>query len=330
MAEKVTHQSAPLPLVSVVIVTRNRRDDVIECLSSLRKSNYPDYELILVDNDSADDTVDRVSEQFPEVRMATSRFNLGLTGGRNVGQKLSKGRHILFLDSDTTVDKYMIFELVKAMETYPNAAIVAPKIYSYLEPNIVWYAGAKFNLLTSRARNVGAWSLDHGEYDEVTEASHAPTAFLVRKDVADQIGGHDNVFVMTYGDADFALRARRKGYSVLYIPTARMFHKVQLARDMNSLRSLGLNTPLRSYFFAKNKVIFMKRHARPHHFAIFLSMFFPIFTFYYSLKILTYSGGMKYLLPYWKGAIDGLRFLNIVHRSVNTPNRIGTNMNQNR
>ena len=297
-----------LPLVSVVIVTRNRRVDVLECIGSLiaSKTSYSNIEITLVDNGSNDGTIEAVSRRFSDVKTIYSKVNLGLTGGRNLGQKAAKGKYILFIDSDTVIDRNMIMELVKVIENDEKIGLVAPKIYSYLEPKIIWYAGATFNLITSQAHNVGAWTVDESQYNKIIEVSHAPTAFLVRKTAADELGGHDDVFVMSYGDADFGIRLRKKGYRVLYVPKAEMYHKLNLKKNVKSLRSLGFNTSLRPYYFARNKVIFMHRHAV--NFPLFMLAFYPLFTLYYSIRIIQYHGCFEYLRPHFAGSLEGLLY----------------------
>src|SRR6267143_6101737 len=117
--------------VSVVIVTRNRRTDVIECISSVLRSKYPGrVEVIVVDNGSTDDTEVAVRREFPSVSFTYNGSNLGLVGGRNIGQSKSHGEYLLFLDSDTTVDENMIFHL-EEFAGRKEVGFVAPKMYSY-------------------------------------------------------------------------------------------------------------------------------------------------------------------------------------------------------
>src|SRR5712691_10573682 len=91
-------EMAPPPLVTVVVVTRNRRNDNIECIQSVLDSNYLQLEVIMVDNGSRDGTLEVVKEKFPSIRVIANQENLGLAEARNIGQRVAKGAYILFLD----------------------------------------------------------------------------------------------------------------------------------------------------------------------------------------------------------------------------------------
>ena len=295
------------PLVSIVIVTRNRKKDVIECIQSIFRMNYTNFELILVDNNSTDETVEKVRREYPNVTIISNSVNLGLTGGRNIGMKHSLGKYIFFLDSDTILTENVLRELVEFIEDNPSVGIVGPKMLSFYEPHIIWYAGARFNMLTTRAENLGGWKKDDGAYDHIMRTSHVPTAFLVRSDLAKKLGGHDDLFFMSYGDADFAFRVRDLGYDVIYDWKAVMFHKVPLLKNLKSLKSLGMHTPNRAYYYGRNKILFIKRHASNRNFIAFIVIFLPIYIAFYTHRILAYGGGLSYLIKYLQGNMDGIK-----------------------
>ena len=295
--------------VSVIIVTRNRRDDVIECISSVMKSKYPgEIEVVVVDNGSTDNTETAVRSKFPEVSFDYNPSNLGLVGGRNRGQSMAHGEYLVFLDSDTTVDETMIFHL-EELASRKGVGIVAPKMYSYREPERLWFAGATLNLLNSRANNTGAWEIDTGKYERVTEISHGPTCFIVRKELADLIKGHDPVFFQSYADTDFAFRVKKLGYLNLYCPTAVLYHKTPTLERNDSLRGLGMDSPLRAYFYARNKTLFMKRHSPQLNFIAFVTVFMPLINVMYLHRIAKYGGGSKYLSQYLLGIKNGFEFI---------------------
>lgn len=293
-------------LVSVIIPTRDRKADVIDCLKSLADSNYQNYEVILVDNASTDGTAEAVCQRFPEIKIVGSERNLGIAGGRNLGQKFAEGDYLLFLDSDTVVDRDLLKELIELAQNDPKIGIVVPKMYFYDDPNRLWYAGATINLLTSRTRNIGVGEQDYGQYDEICEASHGPTAFLVRREVVEVIGGHEELYFMSYADADFALRAKRVGYKVVYTPKAKLWHKLSVSEN-RSIRGLAGTFPFRAYYFARNRVIFMKRNAPKLNFLIFLFVFFPLFTLYFSYMMLIFRR-FDYLKQHLRGTWDGFKY----------------------
>src|SRR5947199_7579525 len=96
--------TAKSPLVSIVIISLNRKEYVLDCLASVRKLKYSELEIFYVDNGSTDGVVPAVRELFPEVNVIECGKNIGLAGARNVGQRHAKGEYILFLDSDVILD----------------------------------------------------------------------------------------------------------------------------------------------------------------------------------------------------------------------------------
>lgn len=295
-------------LASVIITTRNRKNIVLDCLNSVLRMNYTNLEVILMDNASSDGTTEAVKKKFPRVKIVVSKKNLGIAGGRNAGLKVAKGGYILFLDSDTVVDINMATELINLIAKDAKIGIVVPKIYFFDEPNRIWYAGAKVNLFTSRTKNIGVYELDQGQYEQVYEVSHGPTAFLCRKEVIERIGDHEEKYFMSYADLDFAIRAKKNGFRVLFAPKAKLWHRIATGQDRNSIRDLLGTFPPRAYYFARNRFIFMKRHAKKLNFMIFLILFTPGLFLYYTTKIIL-CREWKYLRMYLLGLVDGLRYV---------------------
>src|SRR5581483_8658373 len=109
----------------------------------------------------------------------------------------------------------------------------------------------------------------------------------------EQIKGHDPLFVQSFGDADFAFRARRAGWDALLAPQAKLWHKVG-ASSIKGLRGLGFVTPQRAYYYGRNRLIFMKRHAGRRNLALFLLTYYPAILAYYSLRMLRQGGWPAY------------------------------------
>ncbi|MFH1905619.1 MAG: glycosyltransferase family 2 protein [bacterium] len=295
-------------LVSVVITTRNRKGVVVDCLNSVLRMNYANFEIILVDNASSDGTVQAVMEKFPMVKVAVAEENLGLNGGKNLGQKEASGDYVFFLDSDTTVDKRLLLEMVRVAEGDVKIGVVTPKMYYLNPPNVIWYAGAKVNLLTSQTKNIGCNEEDKGQLDQVRETEFAPTAYLVKREVIERIEGHNEDLFMTYGDTDFGFRAREAGFKVVFCPGAKLWHLLGMGENIKTMRALGYRLPMRAYYFSRNRVIFMKLHAPKLNFIIFMLFFFPLFTFYFVYKIIRFGAGWRFLKPHLQGSIDGLKY----------------------
>lgn len=295
-------------LVSIIIVTRNRQQEVLACLESVFKMDWPKLEVILVDNASSDNTIKAVKTKFPKVKIIKSEKNLGACGGKNLGQKQARGEYLLFLDSDTVVDKNLLTELVKTAQSDPAAGMICPKMYYFDKKDVIWYAGAKVNLLTSQAKNDGCDEKDLGQYEQIKETSFAPTAYLVTQKVAKKLKGHGEMFFMGYVDSDYGYRVKEAGFKVLFCPKAVLWHRLNQDENRKTIRALGYNLPLRAYYFARNRVVFMKAHAPKVNFLIFMIFFFPLMTIYIAYKIIAFKGGWKFLKPHLQGSLDGLKF----------------------
>lgn len=293
-------------LVSVVIPTHNRQKETIDCLESLFQVDYYPYEVIVVDNASSDGTISAVREAFPQVKVVENKRNLWASGGRNAGLKQACGEYIFFLDSDNILDRRCLQELVNLMKGDSTIGIAGPKMYYYGEPARICYVGADISLITGKTTYEGLNQLDNGQYEISKQTGHIPNAFLVNRKVIEAIGGFDESYVMFYEESDFAMRARKQGFKVVCCPQAKVWHKVSSVA-FGMFTDLGLRLPGRAYYAGRNRVVYMKRHARLAAFICFLISFFPASVFFYILNML---GSRRYDLQkaYLKGSWDGLLY----------------------
>src|SRR3989338_5442408 len=129
------------PRVSVIILNWNGLDDTIECLESLKKITYPNYEVILVDNASSGDDVAQLRKKFGKyIKIIQNDKNYGFAEGNNIAirkvMKENKSKYVLLLNNDTVVDAKFLDELVKTGESDPKVGIVGPIIYNYYTKEI--------------------------------------------------------------------------------------------------------------------------------------------------------------------------------------------------
>ncbi|MBT6466067.1 MAG: glycosyltransferase family 2 protein, partial [Kordiimonadaceae bacterium] len=143
--------------VSVVIPTYNRRDDVLRCVHSVLKSDDVNFEVIVVDNASTDDTYEKLMElcdTFPCLKVVLADKNLGAGGGRNLGASHASGKYLLFLDSDNVIDSHMIRILTDSIMN-SGAGMVGPLMLFGERPDRIWTYFADINPWTSRAHYLG-------------------------------------------------------------------------------------------------------------------------------------------------------------------------------
>jgi len=133
-----------LPLVSIIIVNFNDKRHLYRCLSSILKSEYPSFEIIVVDNGSTDGSVELVKKLFgnnPRIKLIQNERNLGPAAGRNIGAEVAKGRYLAFLDNDTEVNPKWLKEAVKVMESDLTIGAAQCKLLLMGHRNRFDYAG---------------------------------------------------------------------------------------------------------------------------------------------------------------------------------------------
>ena len=133
------------PKVYVVIVNWNGRDDTIECIKSVKNISYPNFEIILVDNGSKDNSIDSIKEIFKDINYIENKKNLGFAEGNNIGIRLAlnnDAEYIWLLNNDTIVHQDALSAMVDVGERIPESGILGSKIYYYDKPDFIWFAGA--------------------------------------------------------------------------------------------------------------------------------------------------------------------------------------------
>lgn len=237
-----------LPLVSIIIPHWNGIDVIAECLKSIQNSTYPNYEIIVVDNDSSDDSVKHIKTNFPDVRLLENSKNEGYAGGCNRGAEIAKGKYLLFLNNDTIQDKKWIEPLVDRLEKDDNIASVQPKILNYYDKKLFDYAGGaggKMDVLGfpfARGRIFNEREIDEKQYDSAEEIFWSSgTAFLVRKSAIEKVGKFDEMFFAHMEEIDLCWRFYLAGYSVYAEPKSIIYHKNAVSLPMYSEEKYYLN-----------------------------------------------------------------------------------------
>ena len=258
-----------VPTVFVVVLNWNGRDDTLACLESVDKITHPDFRVIVVDNGSADDSVDAIRATFPEVELIETGANLGFSGGNNVGIKRAPqlgADYVLLLNNDTVVDPGLLDAFVAAARCFPDAGVFSAKIYFHAEPNRIWYAGARWSARATRFEQVGEGVLDDGiSFSTICETDYAcGCAFFVPAARLREIGLLDDNFFLYFEETDWCYRAREAGYPSIFVPEAKLWHKVSVSFG-------GEGSPLALYFQTRNRLLWAKRHAAlPRRFGVYV------------------------------------------------------------
>jgi hypothetical protein len=212
------------PLVSIVILNFNGQDMLRECLQSVLKTDYPNYEVIVVDNGSTDWSCNMVEREFPQAHLVKNSKNHGYSEGNNKGIMHSKGEFIALLNNDVVVCPSWLSKLM-------NEAV--KDIYCFYQPKIL-FTGSR---IINSAGNViqifgfayprGISELDTGQYEKKCTISYASGAcVLVSKFLCQKVGLLDGDPVFTfYEDVNWGWRALLLGYKSIYVPSAVVYHR---------------------------------------------------------------------------------------------------------
>lgn len=205
------------PLVSIIIVNFNGKKNLKNCLNSLLKIDYPNYEIILVDNNSSDDSIEFVKNNFPKIMIIKLEKNYGFAEPNNIGAKNARGAFLLFLNNDTTVDPNFISELVRVITQNSKIAICQSLL---LKPNGDIDSSGDFVDIYGRAFN------SHNKVTSVQRILSARGAsMLINKKIFQELGGFDENFFASFEDVDLGWRACICGYDVMLVPNSIVYHE---------------------------------------------------------------------------------------------------------
>ena len=211
------------PLISIIIINYNGGNLLSQCLESVYNSDYQNYEVILVDNASNDDSHLKAEKQFPNIILVSNNKNLGSVG-RNSGIKIAKGEFITLLDNDTKVNSDWLDEFLKNYRIN-GYGMYQGKLLLMDEPNKINSAGCMINIFGfSFARGTG--EIDKGQYDDKIEINFPATscAFIPKK-IFEEIGLFDEEFFAYLDDTDFGWRAMKQGIKSYFVSSVIVFHK---------------------------------------------------------------------------------------------------------
>lgn len=279
-------------MISIVILNWNGKKITEECLKSIIPQINKQFEIIVVDNGSTDESVSYLKKKFKKVKFVISKDNLGYVGGNNLGVFKSKGNYFLILNNDIIVADNFLKEIWKNKD---KADILGVKNYFYDKKNILWAIGSKVNRLTMKASLIGNKEEDKGQYDKEDVDQAVGSAMLINKRVINKIGFLDKNYFAYYEETEWQTRAQNAGFKISWIPSVKLWHKVAYSTG-------GGRSPLSAYYLVRNRGYFIKKWSKHKLIA------YP----YWGLEILMriLYGLIKdreYAFMTWKGTKDFLK-----------------------
>ena len=221
------------PLVSIIILNYNAGQILLDCFESVIKTNYSNFEIIIVDNASEDKSYRECKEKFENTKIIENEKNLGYCEGNNIGIKNAKGEFVVILNPDTTVDPCWLNELFSAYKKY-GEALYQPKHLSLKEKSIIMSTGNMMNVFGfGYAREKG--KKDVNQYDTIEQVGYASgTCLFAPVSVFDKVGLLDPFIFLYHDDLDFGWRSAQIGIKSYYVPSSIIYHAESYSLRRNS------------------------------------------------------------------------------------------------
>ncbi len=238
------------PLTVIIMLNYNGAKDTVECIESLQKIDYTNYRILIIDNNSTDDSVAVFRERFPELDLHVTERNLGYTGGINRGFREAakfNPHYMLVLNNDTLVEPGFLTELVNAMEMNKDAAGIGGLILAEHDRNTIWFGNGKMIRWRGLAIHIDkGLPFEQRSVKELTETDFLTGCMILfRTDHLAKTGLEDEDFFMYLDDIEFSARIRAQGFKLLYQPKAVIYHKVLGEKE----------SPLKLYYSVRNRFL---------------------------------------------------------------------------
>jgi len=279
-----------IPKIVVVIPHWNGEEILRRCLLSLQKSRYRNFQILIVDNGSTDNSVEMVKAEFPDIHLVRSPVNLGFAAGCNLGIRSSKSPYVLLLNNDTEVDSNWLGPLIQAVESDPRIAAVQPKMLSIYNRRRFDYCGAAggeidiFGYPFAWGRLFNTMELDEGQYNQKRDIFWSTgAATLFNRSVLEKTGLFDETFFAHMEEIDLNWRIQWAGYRIVFEPASKVYHQTGGTLNEQQLKKMLLNH--------RNNLLMLLRN----HTWVTLLWLFPIRLF---LEIITLV--FSFITGQWK------------------------------
>jgi len=301
------------PKVSIIILNWNGLEDTIDCLESLKKITYPNYEVIVVDNGSREKDAQVLKDKFSDyIHLIRNEKNYGYTGGNNIGIRYASSNsspdYFLIINNDVVVAPDFLTTMIKIAKYDTSIGILGPKLYYYSYPGIIYSTVSKINMWTGSFISTGHKQLDTGQYDVQQDADClSGCCLLVSKEVIHKIGLLDESFFSYCDEIDYCFRAQKAGFRNIYVPQAVAWHKKVLSKKFcGKFTYAEKGRPLDLYYGTRNNFKFMRKHGSKKQYLTFLLHFVCWRLCFMTGILLLYHRNISELVAFYRGTIDGL------------------------
>ena len=291
--------------IAIIIVNWKQYELTINCLLSLEKLEYKNFKVIIVDNESNFEKINKIKSDFTKVEVIESKENLGFATANNIGIKYAiknKFEYVMLLNNDTEVNKKFLAPLLNSFQNDNSLGAVQPLIMNYNNRVKVWNAGGYLNNFFGFPYTNKKLNNKNRQIDWITGC-----CILLKTKVIKKVGLMDEDFFAYYEDVDWSLRIKKLGYKLGVVDSSVIFHHG--TKSSNNSNFEGNLSPFVHYLNIRNHIYLIKKHGDKFNFiGVVFYQFFKIF--FYSIYFLLRLRFNKLKMVY-NGFIDGINYKQI-------------------
>lgn len=247
-----------LPKVVIILVNYNGYKDTVECVQSLSNIDYDNYDIVIVENGSADKEQIKSDYNLNQcAHILYSDKNLGFSGGNNLGIEMAKtfnADYVLLLNNDTTVEKDFLSKLVELAQK-EDSAITTGDIAFYSSPEKLWYSNGSYNFSTGKTKMVNDYQTEEGHNVSFSTGC----LMLIKMSYIEIYGGLDDSYFLYSEDTDYCCKVIQNGQKIFWTPKSKIYHKISASASENS--------KFQQYYLIRNNLYIVKKYGKNKIFA---------------------------------------------------------------
>jgi GT2 family glycosyltransferase len=294
--------------VAIILVNWNSYALTNDCIQSLKQTSSKDFDIIVVDNGSQDDSGLQLKTAHPDIILLSAGANLGFTGGNNLGMRYAVAQnypYTFLLNNDTFVEPDFLDPLIQYMDTNTAIGAVQPRIFFHHNRNLIWNNGSFYSPFTGRTytrsyqRTEPNPDMRPQQVDWITGC-----AFFIRTEILKQTGLFAENFFIYFEDVDLSFRIKKAGYALCYIPQSVIYHIAGESHKKPVKGKEGRLSAKVHYLHTRNNIWFLKKHTPIPYLPTVC-----LYNFFYLIGVMAYFVArlrFQKLQAVWKGIRDGI------------------------
>lgn len=293
---------------AIILVNWNSFEYTHQCILSLNQLIQKDFDIIVVDNGSADESGKKLKATHPNIILIESDTNLGFTGGNNLGLTYSLQQaytYSMLLNNDTEVAPDFLEILTGYMDEHPETGAIQPKIYYHHNRSILWDGGSYFNRILGIAYTSGHGKVPGKKHEVIKEVDWITgCCLLTRNSILKETGFLAKNFFIYYEDVDLSFRIKKTGSKLIYHPGSVIYHIAGVSNKTKTKGKEGFVNPIVHYLNFRNRIWLLKQYT-----PLIYAPTVIVYNFFYTLAVLFYFAlrfRFKKLASVVKAVKDGL------------------------